>query len=311
MTGDGDRGRSTTFVTGLLSVAVTGALVISTAVLFVVSMLVLGQERAGSFANTFFIQCIVFVVVLGGCLLLHRIMAGPMGLPRHRGHELLGLGPTSTPVVALGLVAGAALTFPLGELDNLWQYVWPPSEQEILTMLQIYEPESAFERVFILLALVAAAPLGEEMVFRGVLYRWLADSSRPVAALVVTSVLFGAAHVFIPRTIVLIVPVGLMLGWLVMRTGSILPTIAAHAAFNGAPLVATWSGLTVNGWNNIGAEDPHLHPALVVGGTAVLLACLAGVWLLTRRRPPGALPPARTIEGHVDEDPAGGGPHPP
>ncbi len=266
----------------LLAVLLTGGLILGTVVLFGLSYLAVGPERSSTFVNTFFIQCVVFTFLIGLCLQSRGLVAGLLDLPRRTGAQLVGLRPAGLPVIALSAVAGAGLTFPLGELDNLWQYVWPATEEEMLTMLAIYEPGSAVERVFIILALVGAAPLGEELIFRGIIWTWVRDSSRPLTALVVTAVLFGGAHVFIPRTIILIVPVGLCLGYLVMRTGSVLASMAAHAAFNGAPLVSAWSGLTVTGWNNVGAQDPHLHPVMIAGGTAVLLASLAGVWLVTR-----------------------------
>jgi membrane protease YdiL (CAAX protease family) len=263
----------------VLAVLVMGLMVSGTGALWLLSFRVLGPERAESFANTFFIQCIVFTTIIGGGMHAGWLL-GYARSPR----LLLNLMPASWSVVALAALAGAALTFPLGEVDNLWQLVLPASEAEAQLMVSIHAPASAFERVFIILSLVAAAATGEELLFRGMLWRWLEDSWGKVAALVVTSLVFGLAHVYLWRTIPLIVPVGFLLGWLVLRSGSVASSMAAHAAFNGTPIVASWSGLQVVGWNDVTARDPHLHPALVVAGTAVLLACLAAIHVLTRDR---------------------------
>lgn len=295
--------RAAPVVAGLLGVFITGFLIIATVVLFILSLVVVGEERSSSFANTFFIQCIIFTLILGAVIQLRNVVSDSLEIPHRGGAELLGLMPARAPVVLLATLAGASLTVPLGELDNLWQHVWPATEEEMLTMLAIYEPSSFFERIFIILALVVAAPLGEEMVFRGVMWTWLRDSSRPWIALIITSLLFGSAHVFIPRTIPLIVPVGLLLGFLVVRTGSILPSIAAHAAFNGTPLVAAWSGMVVTGWNNIGAREPRMSPTLLVGGTVLLASILALFWWITRERRDPPLPPAQRLDGRVDDDP--------
>jgi membrane protease YdiL (CAAX protease family) len=264
-----------------VTVLVVGLMVIGTLALFLVSYAVVGEEGAASFANTFFIQCIVFTVLVGGWLL-----AGSLLGSRRSAREVLCLQPAPWAVVLLSALAGFFLTFPLGELDNLWQLVWPASPEEAAMMVAVHAPDSQIERLFIILALVGAAPLGEELVFRGFLWTWLRSHAGEVTTLVVTAVLFGCAHVFLARTIPLIIPVGFLLGWLVLRTGSVATSIAAHAAFNGTPLLASWSGLVVTGWNDVAARNPHQHPALLAAGTAGLLACLAGISVLTRRRPP-------------------------
>lgn len=264
-----------------IAVLVVVLMVLGTFVLYLVSYFSLGEDRASSFANTFFIQCLIFTIIIGGWLIL-SVLLGARGSAR----ESLGLVPARWGVILLSVLAGAALTFPLGELDNLWQLVWPASAEEEAMMIAVHDPASAFERVFIILALVGAAPVGEELVFRGLLWGVLRDSGGRVAALVVTAVLFGCAHVFLARTIPLIIPVGFLLGWLVMRSGSVATSMAAHAAFNGTPILASWSGLVITGWNNMAAEAPHQHPALVSGGTVVLMACLVGIFLLTRDERP-------------------------
>lgn len=262
-----------------LAVLVVVALIIGTLALYILSYLAIGEDRAASFVNTFFIQCLIFTFIIGVCLAGEKLAR-----VERSARQTLGLLPVRWVVVLLSAMAGIALTFPLSELDNLWQHVWPASEEEVAMMISVHDPVSALERVFIILALVAAAPLGEELVFRGILWNWVRTAVGPVAALVVTAVLFGCAHVFLARTIPLIIPVGFLLGWLVMRSGSVATSIAAHAAFNGAPILASWSGLVVTGWNNLAVENPHLPPALLAGGTAVFLACLVSIHLLTTRR---------------------------
>ena len=87
-------------------------------------------------------------------------------------------------------------------------------------------------------ALVAAAPLGEEIVFRGFLYRGLAESwMRPVGAIVFTSLVWAAIHLQYDLFYMSIIFLGgLLLGWLRWRTGSTTLTILLHAVMN---LVAT------------------------------------------------------------------------
>ena len=71
-------------------------------------------------------------------------------------------------------------------------------------------------------------PLAEELVFRGAILRSLLKwSSRPWVAILISAVLFSAAHMNpaqIPHTLL----IGLLLGWLYYRTDSIVPGVVFH-----------------------------------------------------------------------------------
>lgn len=71
-------------------------------------------------------------------------------------------------------------------------------------------------------------PLAEELVFRGAILRSLLKwNSRPWVAILISAVLFSAAHMNpaqIPHTLL----IGLLLGWLYYRTDSIVPGVVFH-----------------------------------------------------------------------------------
>lgn len=72
------------------------------------------------------------------------------------------------------------------------------------------------------------APLAEELVFRGAILRSLLKwNSRPWVAILISAVLFSAAHMNpaqIPHTLL----IGLLLGWMYYRTDSIVPGVVFH-----------------------------------------------------------------------------------
>ena len=86
----------------------------------------------------------------------------------------------------------------------------------------------------VVISAVVAAPLTEEFFFRRVLQGWL-ERSTPTDAwgpVVVSALAFGLAHVehglaWVPLTLL-----GLVLGRIAQRTGSIIPCILLHALFN-------------------------------------------------------------------------------
>lgn len=93
-----------------------------------------------------------------------------------------------------------------------------------------------------LLVVGILAPVSEEMVFRGaILRRLLSCYASPWLAIAVSAVLFGLVHGNVPQFVHATV-VGLFLGWVYWRTGSILPGLVVHWANNlTAFLVCTFS----------------------------------------------------------------------
>lgn len=88
-----------------------------------------------------------------------------------------------------------------------------------------------------LLLLAVLAPVVEELVFRGLLYGWIAGRWNSLAAWLISSLLFAAAH-WEPAHVILVLPLGLLFGWLRRRTDSLLPSLIAHILNNGFALLA-------------------------------------------------------------------------
>ena len=84
-------------------------------------------------------------------------------------------------------------------------------------------------------AAVVAAPIAEEFFFRRVLQGWLERSGPPgdaATAIVGSAAAFALAHTGQGLAWLPLILFGIVLGWLARRTGSILPCILLHAAFN-------------------------------------------------------------------------------
>jgi membrane protease YdiL (CAAX protease family) len=97
-------------------------------------------------------------------------------------------------------------------------------------------PATFMAKVFYFIEATIFAPVVEELVFRGFLFRGLAASRLgPVGAIALTALLWSAIHD--DRTwigFVKIVCDGLLLAWLRWRSGSTIPTIAVHSLHNAA-----------------------------------------------------------------------------
>jgi membrane protease YdiL (CAAX protease family) len=110
-----------------------------------------------------------------------------------------------------------------------------PERQAILTRF----PRTLPGVTMLVLIAVVAAPLFEELFFRGFLFRGLTRSWGWVLGAVISSAAFGAAHaqftIFLP-----LFALGFALAWVYKRTGSLWTCIAFHALFN-AHAVVIWA----------------------------------------------------------------------
>ena len=93
------------------------------------------------------------------------------------------------------------------------------------------------DSVFGVISIALVAPVVEEMLFRGaiegyLLRRW----KKPKWAIGVSALIFGAIHLN-PAQIPYAFVLGLLLGWLYYRTGSIVPGIVLHLVNNGISVV--------------------------------------------------------------------------
>jgi len=146
-------------------------------------------------------------------------------------------------VLALALTAAGA-TVVLGEAAN-WAGALvpvPPAVARLFNELTDGPPAVS------LFTLALVAPLTEEALFRGLLLPGFARRWGVGPALVLSSALFGLFHLNIWQAPAAFVA-GLYLGWLALATGSLLYPMAAHALFNGLPVVLSTLGWRVEGFN--------------------------------------------------------------
>ncbi|MFN2590754.1 MAG: lysostaphin resistance A-like protein [Actinomycetota bacterium] len=78
---------------------------------------------------------------------------------------------------------------------------------------------------------VLAAPLGEEVFFRGFLFQGLRRRFAVWPAALISAALFALVHIS-PLLIFALFPIGVGLAWIYERRQSVLASMAAHALFN-------------------------------------------------------------------------------
>src|SRR5262249_22627483 len=95
-----------------------------------------------------------------------------------------------------------------------------------------------------LLVAICAAPLTEEIAFRGYAMAILQRRFTPITALVIASTMFAAAHLTQglsgPKLVVYEL-VGLGLGYIALRTGSLIPAMVVHSFGDLVFFTTVWS----------------------------------------------------------------------
>jgi membrane protease YdiL (CAAX protease family) len=149
--------------------------------------------------------------------------------------DYLGLRAPERRYLAVGLVALAVL-LPLVDLLS-WLAGYPITPDFVLDLYRSARETSTL--VVLVLAIVIAAPLVEEIVFRGFLLPGLAHSVLGASgALLFTSLSWALLHAqYQPFYLIQIVLLGLVFGWLRLKSGSTLLTILLHGLLNLAALV--------------------------------------------------------------------------
>ena len=165
------------------------------------------------------------------------------------------------------MLLGGALWMGSIGLMELQAVLWPPSPEYLEAFRTIHRalaPEGPLDAL-VSLAVIALLPaLAEELVVRGVLLPSLVRPLGPVLAVVASSILFALMHD--PYRYLFTLAVGLVLGALRLRTGSLWPPIVAHATLNTltflvAPLVDDPSQTTYE-------PQPLLGLAFLLAGAA-------------------------------------------
>jgi hypothetical protein len=132
----------------------------------------------------------------------------------------------------------------------------------------------------------------EELLFRGILFRWIEEFGGSWAALILTSALFGLAHLGNPgatwfSSFCIAMEAGVLLGGAYMLTRSLWMPIGLHAAWNFAE--GYIFDVPVSGQPAQGMVTAKLSGAALLSGgpfgleasvIAVVIATAAGIWMV-------------------------------
>ncbi len=211
------------------------------------------------------VVCVQLAVHTGGALAFTRWLRQPFA-------EMLRLAPPLPIAFAaaalIGLGAWLGLSLPVLWLQDALLSGQAEAAESLKSSLGI----DGVALPLLILSLAIVPALGEELVFRGAILGLLEKRWTPTSALIGQAVLFGLMHGsvfrFLPTALL-----GLVLGHLAKKTGSVWPGVLAHAMTNAIALSLDRLAPAM--------VERHLATpsALALAGLAILAA---GLWLLRR-----------------------------
>lgn len=146
----------------------------------------------------------------------------------------------------------------------------------IMPVVELYPPPDWLQElledmidtssIWAFMSLVVAAPLFEELIFRGIILDGFLKQYSVWKSILWSAFFFGLFHLN-PWQFITAMGLGVFIGWIYHRTRSLLPCIAIHAFANGTSFFLS-SGMT--------EEQRDMTLVETVGGISTLLLVLAG-----------------------------------
>lgn len=213
-------------------------------------------------------------IAAGSVLLALPAIAILLFLRRDTWRDILGLSSPAPRTIALSALLGGALWVLSIGLMELQSLVLPPPPEYLEAFRAIHRalaPKNAFDALLSLTVIAIAPGVGEEIVTRGILLPSLVRPLGRALAVLGSAFLFAAMHFDIYRFLFTFT-IGVVLGALRLRAGSLWPPIVAHISLNAltffiAPLVDDPTQTTYT-------PQPALGVASVVVGAALSLPLL-------------------------------------
>ncbi|HRC07213.1 MAG TPA: type II CAAX endopeptidase family protein [Miltoncostaeales bacterium] len=221
------RQRGAGYRIGATVLVMVGAIFVSAFAYALATAVGAGATSAGTVAG---VAMALGILVLG---LMVRAALSP-------AERRLMMEPRCSWGVTIGVALGVALAarIGIGILTEIGRRIDPALCRRI-NELSLEPTPQMWQKVAVAVALVVLAPLGEELVFRGILLRGLVRMVPFAASAWISGALFGASHIQYYATWPVLLGVGLfgVANAYVYRRYGYRTAVAAHALFNLAAAV--------------------------------------------------------------------------
>lgn len=177
----------------------------------------------------------------------------------------------------LAVLLGVTLHPLYVSLAQFISYMYPVSEQTAQAMIPFAEQVAAMPWLYVVLMMSLVPAICEELAFRGFVFGGLVRENGGLRAVVVTALMFGISHGVLQQSIAATI-MGVMLGWVALRTGSVIPGILIH--FTNNALSVSLERIWQTGWEGAPIFLKHTEvgtvyqPMWMVVSAGIALTCL-------------------------------------
>jgi sodium transport system permease protein len=246
---------------------------------------ILSQFAPGSLPLRLVLNAVVLFLVFGGLPLVAVLYCRDALPTTYRWHRPTAIAMVGAVLVGLGIwtwaheLFVAAQAIGIGTLDK----------SKISGVEAMLEQLKQVSPILIVTTLALTPAIVEEFCFRGYLFSALEKRLSPINTILITSFLFGLFHVltgnmllierFLPTTML-----GLLLGTVAYRTGSVWPGVALHFTHNAfLELVMRYKD-ELQEWGIGVSEQTHLPLNWLAVGSALVIIGASLIWFFGKPR---------------------------
>ena len=218
---------------GDIVICVVGGILFGLLAVFMIFIIVAATTRRPSDSVVYLVSGGALYVMVGIIIWLRLVKYRGVSWASI-GFTPVGLGPMLLMLpLTIGLQILAGVVAYLTELI----FVDVPDATDQLAITS--EGFSLTDLICLLIVVAVIGPVVEEIVFRGLLYRYVRARRGIALALVVSSLAFSAIH-FIPVLLAVFFVMGFVFGLVAEKTGSLYPAITLHALHNAVSTVLVY-----------------------------------------------------------------------
>ena len=242
----------------------------------------------------------IILIISQACVLLPALLIGGSLTRSFRKTFLLSRPPRLRAIAGVALLA--VVIHPLySQLLAGIRQLYPLSDEALAQVGVMSEALTSGGSLWLMVALMALLPaVCEELTFRGCILSGLRRAGSTPWAVIITAVAFGAIHGIFQQSLAAAV-LGVLIGYLAVVTGSIVPCIVFHAVHNSLPAIIAHFAEPLSEWLETSTAFTWLfrveegtlvgyHPAVVLGAAAASVLLLWWIRHISVAQPGGEHP---------------------
>ena len=175
------------------------------------------------------------------------------------------------------VIAFGGLEYFLNEINIRFEKILPPPAWFMELFSRLFDSDLGVWGG--ILRIVIIAPIVEELIFRGVIMSGFSRIYHPVFAIFFSALLFALFHLN-PWQFPAAFALGLILGWIRIRTGSVLACMAGHAIHNGLVFLSVTFYLQLK---DLAIMQPGVNQNYLIHFLLLAIGIVL-VWLVTKSK---------------------------